>query len=222
VDAQGNLVLHTAAGPIRQRKPVIYQEVGGVRKEISGGYVLAAMHQVRFRVAAYDARQPLVIDPTLVYSTYLGGSAATSSAGGFDFGAGIAVDALGNAYVTGRTSSTNFPTTAGAFQPTFSGRAFVVKITECGRPASTPAEQIADLETLIRGFGLPHDIENSLLAKLRAAEASLAHGNTTAACNELQALISEARAQSGKQLTPAQATAIITAAQAIRTALGCH
>src|SRR3989441_8952332 len=107
VDAQGDLVLHTAVGPIRQRKPVIYQEIDGDRKEIPGAYVLTGRHQVGFRVAAYDASQPLVIDPVLVYSTYLGGS-------GLDQGFGIAVDASGNAYVTGVTASTDFPTTPGA------------------------------------------------------------------------------------------------------------
>jgi hypothetical protein len=65
IDTQGNLVLHTVVGPIHQRKPVIYQEVDGVRKEIPGGYVLKGEHQVSFKVAAYDASQPLVIDPVL-------------------------------------------------------------------------------------------------------------------------------------------------------------
>src|SRR5438445_703660 len=130
VDAQGDLVLHTAAGPIRQRKPVIYQEVGGVRKEIPGGYVLSGPQQVSFQLAAYDQSRPLVIDPVLVYSTYLGGSDR-------DAGLGIAVDAAGNAYVTGQTSSTNFPTTAGAFQTAFGGGfrdidAFVTKLNSTG------------------------------------------------------------------------------------------
>jgi hypothetical protein len=130
VDAQGDLVLHTAAGAIRMRKPVIYQEGGGVRKEISGGYVLMGEHLVGFQVAAYDASRPLIIDPVLSYSTYLGGS-------GFDDqGLGIAVDAAGNAYVTGFTDSLDFPTTAGAFQPTLGGfgfnDAFVMKFNPTG------------------------------------------------------------------------------------------
>src|SRR5947208_10489212 len=74
VDARGDLVLQTTVGPIRQRKPVIYQEVDGVRKDIPGGYVLKGEHQVGFKVAAYDASQALVVDPVLSYSTYLGGS----------------------------------------------------------------------------------------------------------------------------------------------------
>src|SRR5438477_430313 len=53
VDAQGDLVLQTTVGPIRQRKPVIYQEVDGVRKDIPGGYVLKGEHQVGYKVAAY-------------------------------------------------------------------------------------------------------------------------------------------------------------------------
>ncbi len=57
---------------------------------------------------------PLTIDPTLSYSTYLGGN-------DYDEGYGIAVDGLGNAYVTGYTASTNFPTTAGAFQTSLGG-----------------------------------------------------------------------------------------------------
>src|SRR5260370_30021289 len=84
--------------------------------------------QVGFRVAAYDPSRPLIIDPVLVYSTYLGGS-------GDDFGLGIAVDGAGSAYVTGQTFSTNFPTTSGAAQTTYAGGfsdAFVTKLDTSG------------------------------------------------------------------------------------------
>src|SRR6266705_4073769 len=74
VDPQGDLVLHTAAGAIRQRKPIIYQEVAGRRVEIRGDYVLGDGQRVGFHVAAYDTSLPLIIDPVLSYSTYLGGS----------------------------------------------------------------------------------------------------------------------------------------------------
>jgi hypothetical protein len=132
VDGQGDLVLHTAGGAVRQRKPVIYQDVDGVRRQIAGGYVLKAAHQVAFQVGVYDASRPLVIDPVLVYSTYLGGSQT------HEHGLGIAVDSSGNAYVTGSVSfghtSANFPTTAGAFQPAFGGStdAFVTKLDPTG------------------------------------------------------------------------------------------
>jgi hypothetical protein len=127
VDGQGDLVLHTAAGLIRQRKPVIYQEVDGARREIAGGYVLKGERRVGFRVAAYAASRPLVIDPVLVYSTYLGSSAS-------DAGTGIAVDADGNAYLTGSTPTSDFPTTPGAFQTTNadSSDAFVTKLNPTG------------------------------------------------------------------------------------------
>jgi hypothetical protein len=127
VDAQGDLVLHTAVGVIRQRKPIIYQEVDDVRRAIAGGYTLKGEHRVGFRIAAYDVTRPLVIDPALFYSTYLGGSAG-------EVGGAIAVDASGNAYVTGTTGSINFPTTTGAFQTTLGGSidAFVTKLDPTG------------------------------------------------------------------------------------------
>jgi hypothetical protein len=109
LDSQGNLVLAAKEGEVRFEKPHIYQDVDGAQLEISGDYLLKDVHQVGFQVAAYDRSRPLVIDPTLSYSTYVGGS-------GFDYGYGIAVDGSGNAYVTGQTTSADFPTTIGAFQ----------------------------------------------------------------------------------------------------------
>src|SRR5216117_694021 len=122
IDAQGELVLHAADGDIRQRKPVIYQEIDGVQREIAGGYVRKGENRVGFQVAAYDRSQPLVIDPVLAYSTYLGGTR-------------IAVDTDGSAYVVGSTGSTGFPTTTGAFQPNYGGGyvdAFVTKLNPDG------------------------------------------------------------------------------------------
>jgi len=76
VNAQGELILSLAGGEIRQPKPVIYQTIGGVRKEIAGGYRLVDAHTVAFAVGQYDRSQPLVIDPVLSYSTYFGGTPA--------------------------------------------------------------------------------------------------------------------------------------------------
>src|SRR5882724_9962921 len=92
IDAQGELVLHTTGGDIRQHKPVIYQEIDGVRQEIAGGYVIKSGKRAGFQLAAYDTTQRLIIDPVVLsYSTYLGGSGS-----GGDEGNGIAVDAGGN------------------------------------------------------------------------------------------------------------------------------
>jgi len=131
VDLQGDLVLQTAAGPIRQQKPFIYQEVNGVRRKIAGGYVLKNIHQVGFQVASYDARRPLVLDPVLFYSTYLGGSGLDL----FSSSGNVAVDSSGNAYVTGLTESPNFPSTSGSFQTAFgpgSRDVFITKLTPTG------------------------------------------------------------------------------------------
>jgi len=103
IDAGGNLVLETGGTPVSFRKPVTYQEIAGARRSVKSDYRLAGSNQVTFALASYDPRYPLIIDPSLVYSTYLGGS-------GFDYGTAIAVSSAGNAYVTGYTSSLDFPT----------------------------------------------------------------------------------------------------------------
>ena len=85
ITADGDLVVPTESGEVRLAKPLIYQEGRGGRREISGGYVLKGAREVAFEVGTYDSTKPLVIDPVLSYSTYLGGSA-------YDEGYGIAVD----------------------------------------------------------------------------------------------------------------------------------
>jgi Beta-propeller repeat len=103
VDAQGDLILYTEGGELRQRRPVTYQEMNGRRREIASSYVLKEGRQVGFELAAYDPARPVVIDPVLGYSTYLGGTGA-------DFALDVDVDVAGNAYITGYTFSPDFPT----------------------------------------------------------------------------------------------------------------
>src|SRR4029077_13255316 len=97
----GAIVAQTPAGQVRWKKPLVYQVVDGERKPINGKYVLRDK-KISFQIAAYDATKPLVIDPVLVYASYLGGSRA-------DFGSGIAADSSGAAYVVGATTSLDFP-----------------------------------------------------------------------------------------------------------------
>src|SRR5262245_50899800 len=133
LDPQGDLLFQIGDGELRLQKPLVYQEIAGSRKIVAANYILKSQNRVGVQVAAYDPTRPLVIDPVLVYSTYLGGS-------GVDIARGIAADpgAPGIVYVAGETASTNFPTTAG-FQPTFGkgSDCFVASFnTNLGGPAS--------------------------------------------------------------------------------------
>jgi hypothetical protein len=126
IDRMGDLLLRTEQGNIRQSKPVAYQEANGIKEEVAVSYVPNGVKRVGFHVGAYDPARPLIIDPVLTYATYLGGS-------GFDQGYAIAIDSLGNAYVTGQTAAIDFPTTPGAFQTNYGGGdAFVVKLNPSG------------------------------------------------------------------------------------------
>ena len=109
----GDLWLYTDDAHIEHHKPVIYQEIDGVRQAIAGGYVRRRNGRIGFQVARYDTRRPLIIDPVLIYSTYLGGTGGCE--GGVsgscfgDYGTSIAIDSAGNAYVSGYTYSHDFP-----------------------------------------------------------------------------------------------------------------
>jgi len=85
----------------------------------------------------------------------------------------------------------------------------------------TPSSATTDLQTMIEGFGLDNGTLNSFEAKLRAALTALAAGDKAGACQALQDLINAVRAQSGKKLTVAQATAVIDEATRIRGLIGC-
>ena len=128
--SHGDLVLTTSAGDLVEHAPVVYQTIAGVRTPVAGQFVQRP-GRIGFAVAPYDLSQPLVIDPTLLYSTYLGGSGADNPDQDRD---GIAVDSTGAAYVTGLSSSVNFPTTAGAFDTSLVGGrdAFVTKMKPDG------------------------------------------------------------------------------------------
>ena len=136
IGTDGDLVVGTDGGEVIFHKPVVYQPAtynelrttnGGGRHLVEGQYVLRGDNRISFQLAAYDRRRPVVIDPVLAYSTYLGGIAD-------EFADAVAVDASGNAYVAGLTDSSDFPTTPGAFQttPGGNGDAFVSKLNAAG------------------------------------------------------------------------------------------
>jgi hypothetical protein len=122
LDDTGNLVLTLGDQQVIQQTPRVYQETNGERTQVPTRYVLADNRQVSLAVGDYDAERALVIDPVLVYSTYLGGSDQ-------DWGSHIAVDGAGNAYLTGTTFSDDFPTGNGQ-QP--DGHRFVAKLSADG------------------------------------------------------------------------------------------
>src|SRR5207245_161982 len=127
----GDLELTVDAGKLLLRAPYVYQEQGAARQRVPARYRLLGADRVSLDVDAYDASRPLVVDPVLVYATYLGGSGA-------DYGFSIAVDGSGNAYVAGQTSSTDFPTTAGSYKasvndtPPSTNDGFVTKLNAAG------------------------------------------------------------------------------------------
>lgn len=138
LEDNGDLATSTEEGEVLLRRPYVYQALDdkgtGGRKEIEGRYVVlstkrsgnACAVRLGFQLARYERTRPVVIDPVLVYSTYLGGS-------GQDIGTGVAVDASGSAYITGETRSADFPISGGV-QSTLSGigDAFVTKLDPSG------------------------------------------------------------------------------------------
>jgi hypothetical protein len=125
----GSLSIATALGELTDARPVSYQQLGGERVPVETGYALQGGDDAYgFTVGSgYDAEKTLVIDPSIDYASFLGGA-------GNDAGRGIAVDADGNAYVTGQTASFDFPTTVGAFDQTNNANTdvFVTKLDSSG------------------------------------------------------------------------------------------
>jgi uncharacterized repeat protein (TIGR01451 family) len=111
---QGDVLLTIGDSDLIMRKPFVYQLAAGSKHAVTADYVLLGKNEIGLKIGPYDSRKSLVIDPALVYSTYLGGSGA-------DGALASAVDSKGNAYLTGGTVSTDFPVTAGVVQPTYGG-----------------------------------------------------------------------------------------------------
>lgn len=131
LDHEGNLLIKNDWGVLVDKAPLSYQEIEGRKQLLHSSFVIKHGDNsvYCFEIGkGYNPNYPIRIDPGLIYSTYIGGNAA-------DQGTGIAIDSSGNAYVTGITSSLDFPTTTGVFQPTFGGGfsdAFISKLNNEG------------------------------------------------------------------------------------------
>src|SRR6266853_1550088 len=124
----GNLLLHLGDGEIHLHEPVVYQVRDGKKVPVSGRFALAENNEVSFEIGSYDPRRAVVIDPGLVYSSYLGGSL-------LDEKNGIAVGKDGSAYVTGSTASFDFPVSTSGLQRAIGhshSAVFVTKLNPSG------------------------------------------------------------------------------------------
>jgi hypothetical protein len=125
----GELVVSVAGRHFTQRAPLVYQQTATGRRVVDGRYIVSDTKHVSFDISTYDSSLPLVIDPVLVYSTFVVAASSPSD----DRGHGIAVDGAGYAYVVGSTGGFDFPTTPGAFDTTFDGGdVFVAKLNTTG------------------------------------------------------------------------------------------
>jgi len=127
VEANGDLRIESSQGVLRQKRPLVYQEIGGRRRQLAASYIVAG-RDVRFAVNEYDPARRLLIDPVVVYATYFGGSADETPWA-------MAVDAAGDVYVTGYTDSSNYPTSpqTPANGPHGGDDVFVTKIDPTGQ-----------------------------------------------------------------------------------------
>lgn len=123
--SEGNLIVKMSDGELHFESPTVYQESSGLRIPLHGEYVMKSPTRVGFHIPSFDPRKPLIIDPVLVYSTYLGGT-------GDDQPTGIAVDSEGSIYVSGYTDSTDFPLATLGSLPPGADHVFVAKFDATG------------------------------------------------------------------------------------------
>jgi hypothetical protein len=127
INSDSSLLIKTAFGQLCDTKPFIYQELGGTKNEVNGMFKIINNRSIGFEIQQpYDKSRPLIIDPGIEMSTFIGGSEEED-------GESIVLDTIGNVYMAGDTDSANFPTTPGAYDITYTdqigyGDAYVVKL----------------------------------------------------------------------------------------------
>lgn len=130
IENNGGLLIKTPFGNLIEKCPVSYQISGGKREMIKTDFEIVNSEEntVTFNIGDYNPEFPVTIDPEIIYSTFIGGS------GDIEWSYGIAVDAGGNAFITGQTESFDFPVTSGVIKETSIGsiNGFVSKINASG------------------------------------------------------------------------------------------
>jgi hypothetical protein len=167
LNEQGALILKLCGGEVKQNRPVAYQEIDGKREKVESSYAIKGNGEVQFEIGEYDRGRPLVIDPVLVYSTYLGGT-------GSDSGESIAIDSQRNAYITGLTISADFPILnpmQGALASPARSDAYVTKLNPTGSAliySTYVGGSVGDI-----GLGIDVDLEgNAYVAGTTGGSAS--------------------------------------------------
>lgn len=117
LNTTGEIELGTAAGMLSQRRPILWQERDGQRVAVEGHYESRGRGQFALAVGKYDRTKPLIIDPTLVFFTSIGGS-------GPDQVNGLGQDAQGNLFLAGQTASLDFPVVGGVESQLKAGYAY--------------------------------------------------------------------------------------------------
>jgi hypothetical protein len=125
LDSDGNLTVKVSGGELRFQSPFVYQTANGQRMPVGGRYVVKDSAHIGFTIDQYDSSEPLVIDPVLIYSTYLGGS-------GTEYATGIAVDGGGSVYVGGYTDAADFTLATFGSPATGVDHVFVAKLDPTG------------------------------------------------------------------------------------------
>ena len=123
ISPDGSLEIDTAFGTLLETKPRLYQQIAGTHVPVDGRFKLISSNSYTFEIGAIESGYALVIDPTLLYSTFLGGSNVNTIYG-------MAVDSSGSTYVAGVTASQDFPVTYGTLQSGYN--LFVTKLNAAG------------------------------------------------------------------------------------------
>lgn len=172
LDEKGNLVIHTSLGDVTDTKPIAWQVVNGMRKDVACRFVLNGKTVSYAFPEGYDKNYDLVIDPTLIFSTYSG---STSD----NFGYSATYDRVGNAFAAGSVFGIGYPTTLGAYQVNYIGGLNVGGIpgADIGITKYTSDGTQRIYSTYLGGYGqdLPHSLvanQNDELYILGTTDAS--------------------------------------------------